>query len=108
MPFILDWLQLFAGEKNDRQWNADFVSFVDAHVDRPERLDTLRSRLTTGTWWGSFPNKLEAERDKLLQLREASSNSNVHRWIDRTVSQMEQQIVEERRQDANREASYRA
>lgn len=108
MPFILDWLQLFVGEKNDRQWNAEFVSFVDAHVDRPERLDTLRSRLTTGMWCGSFANKLEAERDQLLQLREASSNSNVHRWIDRTVSQMEQQIVEERRRDANREASYRA
>jgi hypothetical protein len=108
MPFVLDWLQLFVGGKNDRQWNADFVSFVDAHVDRPERLNTLRSRLTAGTWLGSFANKLEAERDQLLQLREASSNSNVHRWIDRTVSQMEQQIVEERRQDANREASYRA
>ena len=108
MPFILDWLQLFVGEKNDRQWNADFVSFVDTHVDRPERLNALRSRLTTGSWWGSFANKLEAERDQLLQLREASSSSNVHRWIDRTVSEMEQQIVEERRQDANREASYRA
>lgn len=108
MPFILDWLQLFGGEKNDRQWNADFVSFVDAHVDRPERLDTLLSRLVTGTWCGSFANKLEAERNQLLQLRKAASNSNVHLWIDRTVSKMERQIVEERRQDANREASYRA
>lgn len=108
MPFILDWLQLFVGAKNDRQWNADFVSFVDAHVDRPERLNALRSRLITGTWWGSFANKLEAERDLLLQLQDLSLNPHVHRWIGRTVSQMEQQIVEERRQDANREASYRA
>jgi hypothetical protein len=108
MPFILDWLQLFVGEKNDRQWNADFVSFVDTHVDRPERLDALRSRLITGTWWGSFANKLEAERDLLLQLQDLSRNPHVHRWIGRTVSQMEQEIVEERRQDANREASYRA
>jgi hypothetical protein len=108
MPFILDWLQLFVGGENNRQWNADFVSFVDAHVDRPERLNTLRSRFTTGSWRGSFTNKLEAERDQLLQLREASSNFNVHRWIDQTVSQMEQQIIDERRQDANREASYRA
>ena len=108
MPFILDWLQLFVGEKNDRQWNADFVSFVEAHVDRPERLNALGSRLTTGLWWGSFANKLEAERDQLLLLREASSNLNVHRWIDRTVSRMEQKIIEERKQDANREASYRA
>ncbi len=108
MPFILDWLQLFVGGKSDRQWNADFVSFVDSHVDRPERLNTLRSRLTCGSWWGSFANKLETEREQLLQLRELSKNPHVHRWIDRTVSQMEQQIAEERRQDANREASYRA
>ena len=108
MPFMIDWLQLFVGGDNDRQWNADFVSFVDAHVDRPERLNGLRSRLITGSWWGSFSSKLEAERDQLLQLREASSNFNVHRWIDRTVSQMEQHIVEERRQEANREASYKA
>lgn len=108
MPFIMDWLQLFVEGENDRQWSADFVSFVDVHVDCPERLNMLRSRLTNGSWWGSFSCKLEAERDQLLQLRKASSNFNVHRWIDRTVSQMEQQIVEERRQEANREASYKA
>ena len=108
MPFIIDWFQLFVGGENDRQWNADFVSFVDAHVDRPERLNALLSRLTTGSWCGSFSDKLEAERDRLLQLREASGNFGVHRWIDRTVSQMEQQIVEERRREANREASYKA
>jgi hypothetical protein len=108
MHFIIDWLQLFVGGDNDRQWNADFVSFVDAHVDRPERLNALRSRLITGSWWGPFSHKLEAERDQLLQLRETSSNFKVHRWIEQTVSQIEQQIVEERRQEANREASYRA
>lgn len=108
IPFILDWLQLFDGEKNDRQWSADFVSFIDAHVDRPERLHTLRSRLTNGMCWGSFANKLEAERDQLVALREASSNPNVHRWIHQTVLQMDQHIVEERRKHANREASYRA
>jgi|SRR5690554_259710 len=108
IPFILDWIQLFVEEKNDRHWDADFVSFIDAHVDRPERLNTLRSRLTTGVWWGSFSNKLEAERDILLQLRDLCRNPHVHRWVNRTVLQMEQQIVEERRQDANREASYKA
>lgn len=108
MPFILGWIKLFVGAKNERQWNADFVSFVDAHVDRPEILDALRSRLFTGTWWGSFANKLEAERDILLQLQDLSRNPHVHRWISRTVSKIEQQVVEERRQDANREAYYKA
>ena len=108
MPFILDWIQLFDVTENARSWNAAFVSFVDAHVDRAERLNALRSRLTTGVWWGSYANKLEAESDLLLQLRALSRNPNVHRWIDKTRSQMEQSITEERRRDANREASYRA
>ncbi|MCA0028172.1 MULTISPECIES: hypothetical protein [unclassified Mesorhizobium] len=108
MPFILDWIQLFDGTENARNWNSAFVSFVDAHVDRVERLNALRSRLTTGMWWGSYASKLEVERDLLLQLRELSRNPNVHRWIDRTTLQMEQNITDERRRDANREASYRA
>lgn len=108
MPFILDWIQLFDGTKNARNWNSAFVSFVDAHVDNAERLNALRSRLTTGVWWGSYANKLETERDLLLQLRDLSKNLHVCRWIDRTTSRMEQQIADERRRDANREASYRA
>mgnify|MGYP001012135848 CR=1 FL=1 len=108
IPFIMGWLRLFTGVKNDRQWNPDFITFIDMYVDFPERLDTLHSRLTTGTWWGSFASKLEAERDQLLRLRGLSRNSHVHRWIDKAVSRMEQQITDERRRDANREASYRA
>ncbi len=107
MPFILDWIQLFDGAKSTRNWNPAFISFVDAHVDRPERLDALRSRLSTGVWAGSFASKLEAERAFLLELRGLSRNPHVHRWIDRTTTRMEQQITEERRRDANREASYR-
>lgn len=108
MPFILDWIRLFDGAKDARNWNSAFVSFVDAHVDRAERLNALRSRLTTGMWWGSYSNKLAYERDLLLQLRELSRNPNVHRWIDKMTSQMDQNIADERRRDANREASYRA
>ena len=108
MPLILDWIQLFNGAENDQQWSAFFVSFVDANVDRPERLNALCSRLTTGFWCGSFSSKLEAERDMLLRLGKASSNFNVHQWIDRTVSQMKLQIVDERSREANRKASYTA
>lgn len=108
LPFILDWIQLFTEADSKRHWAPDFVSFIDAHLDRAERLDVLHSRLTTGGWVGSFADKLKAERDQLLQLLELSTNLHVHRWIDRVVSQMEQQITNERRQDANREASYRA
>ncbi len=108
IQFILDWIQLFDGKEDARNWNPAFVSFVDAHVDRAERMNVISSRLTTGAWWGSYANKLETERDLLLQLRDLSKNLHVHRWIDRTTSRMEQQITDERRRDANREASYRA
>jgi hypothetical protein len=108
MPFILNWIQLFEGTGSARKWSAAFVGFVDAHVDRADRLDTLRRRFTTGTWWGSYADKLHAELEMLSQLRGLSKNSYVHRWVDRTMSGMEQQISEERRHDANREASYRA
>lgn len=108
IPFILGWIQLFVGAKSGRNWSPSFVSFTDAHVDRPERLDTLRSRLTTGVWSGSYANKLETERDLLLGLRGISRNPHVHQWINRMTSRMEQQIKEEHRRDANREASYRA
>lgn len=108
LPFILDWIQLFTEADSKRHWAPDFVSFIDAYLDRAERLDALHSRLTTGVWVGSFADKLKAERDQLLQLLELSTNLHVHRWIHRAVSQMEQKITNERRQDANREASYRA
>lgn len=108
IAFILGWIQLFDGTKNARNWNPAFVSFIDNHVDRSEKLDGLRSRLTTGGWVGSFANKLEAERDQLLQLRGLLKNPRVHQWIDNTVSWMEQLIRDERRRDENRKASYRA
>ncbi len=108
MPFILDWVQLFTGVKGERSWAPDFVLFVDSHVDRPERLNVLRHRLTTDSWVGSYANKLESERNLTLQLRELSRNPQVHRWVDRTASHLEQQITDQRRQDENREASYRA
>jgi hypothetical protein len=108
MPFILGWIQLFVGPEDSREWSIDFVSLINAYISLPQELDALCSRLVTGMWFGSFANKLEAERDLLLQLQDRSRNPHVQRWISRTVSRMDQEIVEERRQDANREASNSA
>lgn len=84
------------------------MSFIDAHVDRSERMNGFGSRLTAGMWGGSFANKLEIVRNQLQQLLELTRNSHVHRWIDSKVTGMEQQFTEERRRDANRGASNRA
>lgn len=108
MSFILEWIKLFDGTVNDRQWNAGFVSFVDAHVDHPNRLDALLSRFANDSWQGPYSSKLDADRVQLLRLKEASSNHNVHRWIGQTVAEIEIQTSEARRREANRRASYNA
>ena len=108
MPFVLGWIQLFSETKNEHYWATDFVSFIDSYVEKPDEISVLLSRLTSGVWCGSFADKLESESNKLLKLREISKNLNVQRWVNKTVLRMEQQIIDQRRQDANREASYRA
>jgi hypothetical protein len=108
MQFVLEWIQLFSKTENEHNWTADFVSFIDSYVEQPDEINVLLSRLTSGVWCGSFADKLEREFNQLLQLREISINLNVQRWINRTLLRMEQQIIDQRRQDANREASYRA
>ncbi|MGQ0333197.1 hypothetical protein [Halomonas elongata] len=109
MSFVLGWIRLFIKvDDNERSWDPCFVEFLDSHVDRPDRLDVLCARLTTGSWVGSYANKLESERDQLLQLRGVSKNTYVHRWVDQVVSRIGQKIIEEQRKDGNREAHYRA
>ncbi|MBZ9559071.1 MULTISPECIES: hypothetical protein [unclassified Modicisalibacter] len=108
MPFIMSWIQLFISKTEGQKWSSEFIHFIDNNVENEETMDSLTSRLTAGSWVGSYANKLEKERDKLFQLRDLSNNPHVHRWISKTVSQIDRAIDEERRRDANREASYRA
>lgn len=56
---------------------------------------------------GSYANKLEDERERLVKLKEASSNPLVQRWVDKTVARFDQAIVVERRRDANRDADFK-
>lgn len=107
LPFILQWVELFSGDKEDREWSATFVDFTNQHIDNLEALDAVTSRLTTGAWWGSYANKLESERERLLQLKELSSNPLVRHWVDKSVSRFDNAIVAERRRDANRDADFR-
>ena len=108
LGFILSWMALIEKVDEKRQWINSFVAFIDAHVDSIDQLSPIVSRLTTGSWMGSYANKLETERELLLELKELSQNSYVVRWINNTMQSMERQIEDERRRDANREATYRA
>ena len=107
LPFILQWIELFVGEKESREWSATFVDFIDQHIDDMDVLDAVTSRLTTGIWWGSYANKLESERERLLHLKELSSNPLVRHWVDKTVFRFDRAIVAERRRDANRDADFK-
>lgn len=105
---ILSWIQLFIDENIVRKWSPDFVSFIDAYVDREEDLDVLNSRLTAGGWIGALSGKHEYVRCSLVGLRELSTNQHVHRSIDQMVFRLEQQICDASKDEANRQASDRA
>jgi len=107
LPLVLEWIELFSGGEENSEWSANFVDFTNQHIDDLDALDAVTSRITTGTWWGSYANKLENERARLLQLKGVSSNPLVHRWVDKTVSRFDNTIVTERRRDANRDADYK-
>ena len=68
--------------------------------------DVIKLRLTTGIWWGSRVNMLESEIQRLLHLRELSSNSFVQYWVDKTVALLKIEIADQRRRDANRDADF--
>lgn len=107
LPLVLEWIELFSGGEENSEWSANFVDFTNQHIDDLDTLDAVTSRITTGTWWGSYANKLESERARLLQLKDVSSNPLVHRWVDKTVSRFDNAIVAERRRDANRDADFK-
>ncbi len=107
LPFMLEWIELFSGSKENSEWSANFVDFIDQHIDDLDALDSVTSRITSGTWMGSYANKLETERARLLQLKGVSSNPLVHRWVDKTVSRFENAIVAQRKRDANRDADFK-
>ena len=106
MPFILDWIELFVGEKENLEWSATFIDFTNQHINDLDSLDAVTSRLTFGAWWGSYADKLESEIKRLLDLKELSLNPLVRHWADKTVSRLNNAVVAERRRDANRDASF--
>ena len=110
IKFILSWMQMFEcsepQETESEIWIPEFITFVDAYVDDPDQLNTLYSRLTTGVSIGSWTSRLEIERKKLQLLLEMSSNPYVQRWASQALAQMDTQIADQRRRDANFEATH--
>jgi|GEM_PF-6104675 len=104
LPLLLEWIELFSGEEENSEWSTKFVDFTNQDLDT---LDVVTSRITSGTWWGSYANKLETGRARLLQLKDVSSNPLVQCWVDKTVSRFNDSIVAERRRDANRDAGFK-
>lgn len=107
LPFILQWIELFVGEGDACTWFEIFIEFVDEHLGEISAMDAVTSRLTTGSWMGSYANKLEKEKERLLQLKHLTSSPLVQHWVEKTVSRFDQAVLEERRRDANRDADFK-
>jgi len=102
---VIDWLGLF---DDKGQWSTSFVNFIEQHVDDPQQLDIISTRLTTGMSVGSYANKLEREKDRLQILYDRCFNPMVKSWVRSYLVGLETRIQSERLRDENREASYRA
>jgi len=107
VPFILDWIHLLErNEKGVMSWSPEFLEFIETHICNADEMNMLNHRFTTGTWVGSYANKLELQLEYIEQLRHIQ-NPNVREWAGATSASLRERIKEERRQDANRSISYR-
>lgn len=105
---VLDWIRMFDGSERNATWSDEFIAFVDQHVKSPDELNPIRSRLVAGVWSGSWANKLELELDRVEQLGAFTSNTSVRIWATRLSDSLRRQIRDAQRDEANREAGYRA
>ncbi|MGB3471187.1 MAG: hypothetical protein WBA51_10225, partial [Erythrobacter sp.] len=108
LKFILSWIGLFDGREDSRSWAPKFIDFINTYIDAVDQLDPIHSRLTTGGWIGSYSSMLEEQREHLKQLEDVSGNVYVKQWVYKTLTQMDRSIADQRRRDANFDATNRA
>ena len=105
---VLGWIGMFDGGEQMSTWTDRFIVFVDQHVQSPEELSPIRSRLVSGVWSGSYANKLELVLGRVETLGAVTSNSAVVTWTKQLGVGLHKQIQDARLEEANREAGYRA
>ncbi|MEM6890846.1 MAG: hypothetical protein AAF636_22325 [Pseudomonadota bacterium] len=105
---VTGWIKLFEGCERSAEWSHEFLEFVGQYVQAPGDLDPIRSRLVTGVWSGSWANKLHLQHERVEELRRLTGNTSVKAWAARLSQSLVRQIREAEREEANREAGYRA
>ncbi len=105
---VMGWIKLFDGGERSAEWSHEFLQFVEKHVRAPGDLEPIRSRLVSGVWSGSWTNKLRLQHERIEELRRLTGNLSVKAWSAQLGQSLSRQIREAEREEANREAGYRA
>jgi len=103
VPIVLGWIRIFETAESSADWDSKFLSFVEQYVYEPAEMRAIASRLTTGTCWGSFANKLAPELERLDRLGKKIKNPVIIRWIADMRQRLDRSIESTRRDDENRE-----
>ena len=104
---VLEWIRLFDFDfvGSNASWSNDFIFFVDNYVKESEELMPIYFRLMNGDIIsGHYSKKLEIDRDHFEQLAEMTSNPSVKEWVVSIINELEKEIQETQREEANRDA----
>lgn len=107
LPVILSWIKIFENNESTGHWNSKFVIFLERHISNAEELAPLISRLTTGSWWGSYANKLNPIVERLEALAKIITNPAVSRWAVQTRYSLLRAIERARHDEENRDIGFR-
>jgi len=108
LPIVLQWIKIFDGTEITANWNTEFVNFIEEHVHEAGEMSPLASRLTTGSWWGSYATKLEPMLVRLEQLAKIANNPAVSRWATQMRQSLIRAIECARRDEENRDVGFRS
>ncbi len=108
LPTVLGWINILNGSGENATWDPEFVSFIEDHVRSVEEMSSIRLRLSTGAWVGSFSSKLEPQLQRIEKLGKMVDNPEVRRWVASERQSLLLEFEWARRQDENRNAGFKA
>jgi len=108
LPVVLEWIKIFEGTEVAASWDPEFVSLIEQHVREANEMNPIGSRLTTGSWTGSYSGKLGPELERVEQLGKVVSNPAINQWVSRMRQSLARAMENARRDDDNRNVGYRA
>lgn len=108
LRIVLEWINIFENNEVNGNWDSKFLSFIEKHVRDTEEMNPIASRLTAGSWIGSYTSKLNPILEQIEKLRKLINNPAVNRWTTQMRQSLVRSIEIAQREDENRDAGYRA